>query len=239
MKDKVILITGGSRGIGRATATLFAAEGAKVAICARSQDELSGVAKEIEASGGAVLPFQVDISSRREVTRMTEEIVTEWGRIDLLVNNAGVLGHRGTLATTPPETWEEVMRINLNGTFYVTQAVIRKMIPRRSGTILSMSSSVGRKGRAGWGAYSVSKFGLEGMMQCLAEEVAEYGIRVITLNPEATRTKMRALAYPDEDPKALKAPLEVAQALLQLAESQDPMLHGQSLNLSDLLIDDE
>ncbi len=236
MNNKVCLITGGGRGIGRATASLFSDKGAKVAICARSPGELRGVAKEIEAAGGKVRSFQIDLASQREVIRMVEQIVSEWGQIDFLINNAGVLGHRGTLATTPPETWEEVMRINLNGTFFVTQAVVRKMIPRRSGTILSLSSSVGRKGRAGWGAYSVSKFGLEGMMQCLAEEVAAFGIRVITLNPEATRSKMRALAYPKEDPKTLKKPQAVAEALLYLAESEDLSLHGTSLNLSELPI---
>ncbi|MBN4054657.1 SDR family NAD(P)-dependent oxidoreductase, partial [Nitrospira defluvii] len=139
----------------------------------------------------------------------------------------------------PPETWEEVMRINLNGTFYVTQAVVRKMIPKRSGTILSITSSVGRKGRADWGAYAVSKFGLEGMMQTLAEEVADYGIRVITLNPEATRTKMRALAYPKEDLNTLKDPVEVAKGLLYLAKSTDASLHGKSLNMSELKINAE
>jgi len=239
MKEKVCLITGGGRGIGRAAVTLFSAAGAKVAFCARSPGELRGVAKEIALRGGDVRPFHIDIASRRDVNRMVEQVVAEWGRIDLLVNNAGVLGHRGPLATTPSETWEEVMRINLNGTFFVTQAVVRKMIPRRSGTILSISSSVGRKGRANWGAYSVSKFGLEGMMQCLSDEVVDFGIRVITLNPGATHTKLRVLAYPDEDPNTLKSPLAVAKALLHLAESADPTLHGQSLNLSDLPLDAE
>ncbi|MFQ5597958.1 MAG: SDR family NAD(P)-dependent oxidoreductase [Nitrospiria bacterium] len=237
MKDKIILITGAGRGIGRAAASIFAEAGDKVAICARSQGELNGVAREIASTGGAVRPFQVDIASRREIHRMVERVISEWGRVDVLINNAGVLGQKSTLATTAPESWEEVIRINLNGSFYVTQAVVRKMIPQRSGTILSLSSSVGRKGRATWGGYAVSKFGLEGMMQCLAEEVAEFDIRVITLNPEATRTKMRALAYPDEDPARLKDPLVVAKALLALARSSDPSLHGCSLNLSELKID--
>ncbi len=237
MKDKVVLITGAGRGIGRAAATLFSGEGAKVAICARSKGQLLGVAKEIEFTGGAVRRFEVDIASRREVNRMVAQILSEYGRIDVLINNAGVLGYKGTITTYPPETWEEVMQINLNGTFYVTQAVVRKMIPKRSGTILSITSSVGRKGRAEWGAYSVSKFGLEGMMQTLAEEVAAYGIRVISLNPEATRTKIRALAYTKEDPNALKDPVEVAKGLLYLSQSKDPALHGKSLNLSELVFD--
>jgi len=147
------------------------------------------------------------------------------------------LGTKKTLATYPIDTWDEVIRINVNGTFHVTQAVVREMIPARSGTILSVSSSVGRKGRGTWGAYAVSKFALEGMMQCLAEEVERFGIRVLTLNPEATRTQMRAKAYEKEDPTRLKTPEAVAKALFYLAKSEDPLLQGQSLNFSDLSLE--
>ncbi|MFQ5589496.1 MAG: SDR family NAD(P)-dependent oxidoreductase [Nitrospiria bacterium] len=234
IREKVVFVSGGGRGIGRAAVSLFARAGAKVAFCARTEGECLGVANEVAAVGGMVRAFPVDITSRRDVRRMISEVASEWGRIDFLINNAGVLGVKTTLATYPPETWDEVIRINVNGTFYLTQAVVREMIPKRSGTVLSISSSVGRKGRAAWGAYAVSKFALEGMMQTLAEEVAPFGIRVITLNPEATRTQMRAKAYPKEDPAVLKEPSAVSEALLKLAASADPSLHGQSLNWSDL-----
>ncbi len=234
IKGKVVLITGGGRGIGRAAVSLFCEHGAKVAFCARSEGEGLGVKKEVEAAGGDVLFHRVDIASQRDVNRMTNQVVSKWGGIDLLINNAGVLGSKSKIATYPPEAWDEVIRINVNGTFYVTQAVVREMIPKRSGTILSITSSVGRKGRATWGAYSVSKFALEGMMQCLAEEVDQFGIRVITLNPEATRTKMRAKAYPEEDPSTLKGSEVVAKALLALASASNPSLQGQSVNISDL-----
>lgn len=236
LKEKVILITGGGRGIGRAAAERFAAEGGRVAICARSEGEIVGTAKEIEAAGGIIRSFRIDLSSRRDVQRMVAQIVAEWGAIDFLINNASVLGPSEPIAVYPPEAWEEVIRINVNGTFYVTQAVVRTMIPRRAGTILSITSSVGRKGRATWGAYSVSKFALEGMMQTLAEEVAPFDVRVVTLNPGATRTKMRAAAYPKEDPARLQEPARVAKALLFLAltAAANPNLHGKSLDLSDL-----
>jgi NAD(P)-dependent dehydrogenase (short-subunit alcohol dehydrogenase family) len=230
----VILITGGGRGIGKAAVTLFAAEGGKVAFCARSEGELFGLAKEIEGAEERLRPFRADISSRREVQRMVSQVISEWGKIDILINNAGVLGPSEPIATYPPEAWEEVVRININGTFLVTQAVVRTMIPRRAGTILSVTSSVGRKGRAAWGAYAVSKFGLEGMMQTLANEVAPFGLRVVTLNPGGTRTKMRAAAYPKEDPVRLQAPERVAKGLLYLAGSADPELHGKSLDMADL-----
>ncbi len=235
-KEKVILITGGGRGIGRAAAERFAAEGGKVALCARTEGEVLGTAKEIESAGGMALPFRVDIASRREVHRMVSQITSEWGAIDLLIHCAAVLGPSEPIATYPPEAWEEVIRINVNGTFYITQAVVRTMIPRRTGTILSITSSVGRRGRATWGAYSASKFALEGMMQTLAEEVAPFGIRVVTLNPGGTRTRMRAAAYPKEDPARLQTPSRVAAALLFLATAAgtDPNLHGKSLDMTDL-----
>ncbi len=234
MQGKIVFISGGGRGIGRAAVSLFAGEGAKVAFCARTEGERLGVEKEVKASGGTVWSFPVDIASQRDVHRMISQIGSEWGRIDLLINNAGVLGTKSSIATYPPLTWDEVIRININGTFYLTQAVIRGMIPKRSGCILSISSSVGRKGRADWGAYAVSKFALEGMMQTLAEEVEKYGIRIITLNPEATRTGMRAKAYPDENPEVLKDPSEVAKILLALATDTNPALHGKSMNVSDI-----
>ncbi|MFQ5580367.1 MAG: SDR family NAD(P)-dependent oxidoreductase [Nitrospiria bacterium] len=234
LKDKVILITGGGRGIGRAAVRRFTAEGGKVAFCARSEGEVAATASEIKETGGQVLSFRADISSRREVQRMVSRVTSELGIIDLLINNAGVLGPSETIATYRPEAWEEVIRINLNGTFLVTHTVVRTMIPRRSGTIISLTSSVGRKGRAKWGAYAVSKFGLEGLMQTLAEEVAPFHLRTITLNPGATRTKMRSAAFPEEDPGKLQAPDEVARALHYLAISTDTSLHGRSLNMSDL-----
>lgn len=233
LQDKVILVTGGGRGIGKAAVSLFLAEGARVAFCGRTEGEILGVGKELEPEA-RLRPFRADISSRREVQRMVSQVISEWGKIDVLINNAGVLGPSEPIATYPPEAWEEVIRININGTFLVTQAVVRTMIPRRNGTILSVTSSVGRKGRAQWGAYAVSKFGLEGMMQTLADEVGPFGLKVVTLNPGGTRTKMRAAAYPKEDPRQLQDPAEVARALLSLIIASDPNLHGKSLDMSDL-----
>jgi len=122
MKDKVVLVTGGGRGIGRAAVSLFANAGAKIAFCARTEGERLGVEREVTAAGGIVRAFAVNIASQREVNRMVSEIIAQWGKIDLLINNAGVLGAKKTLATYPPDTWDEVIRINVNGTFHVTRA---------------------------------------------------------------------------------------------------------------------
>src|SRR6185503_13993002 len=131
--------------------------------------------------------------------------------------------------------WDEVIQINLNGLFYVARAVLPVMLRQNSGRIINITSSVGRKGRACWGAYSVSKFGVEGLTQVLADELKETGIRVMALNPGGTRTGMRAAAYPDEDRSRLNDPSDVARAILYLAASESTGLNGRSLDVKDIL----
>jgi NAD(P)-dependent dehydrogenase (short-subunit alcohol dehydrogenase family) len=138
------------------------------------------------------------------------------------------------LADLSIKNWDEVIRINLNGLFYVTRAVLPGMIKQNSGRIINITSSVGRKGRAYWGAYSVSKFGVEGLTQVLADELKETDIRVMAFNPGGTRTRMRAAAYPDEDKNRLNDPRDVARAILYLATSDEPNLHGKSIDAKDI-----
>ena len=217
LQNQVALITGAGRGIGRATALLFAHEGAKVVLCARTKREIDHVAHDIRSQGRAVIARVVDISKPRDVDSLIRAALRRFGRIDVLVNNGGILGPRIPLADYTVRDWRRVIAINLTGTFLVTHAVLPQMIRQRRGCILSLSSSVGRKGRAEWGAYAVSKFGVEGLSQTLAQELEPFGIRVMTYNPGGTRTQMRAQAYPTEDPTALRDPSEVAEDLLCLA----------------------
>ncbi len=216
LHDHVTLITGAGRGIGRAAALRFAQEGAHVVICARTKREIDQVARHIRTAGGTVLAAAADISKPAAVDRLARAAVRRFGRIDSLINNAGILGPRIPLAQYRIRDWVRVLTINLTGTFLVTQAVLRIMVARRRGCIVSLSSSVGRKGRAEWGAYAVSKFGVEGLSQTLAQELEPYGIRIMTYNPGGTRTRMRAEAYPDEDPSRLRTPEAVADDLLRL-----------------------
>jgi NAD(P)-dependent dehydrogenase (short-subunit alcohol dehydrogenase family) len=230
LDGKVALITGGSRGLGRAIAEAYAREDAKVFICARNQTEVDRVVSEIRRAGGQIDGSVGDIGKLEDVRRIVQTAAGEFGGIDVLVNNASLLGPRVRIASYPADAWEEVLRVNLTGLFFVTHLVLQIMIPRRQGSIVNLSSGVGRVGRARWGAYAASKFGVEGFTQMVAEEVKEFGIRANTVNPGATRTQMRAAAYPDEDPLTLPTPDEVTEIFTYLASDQSAGVTGKSLN---------
>jgi NAD(P)-dependent dehydrogenase (short-subunit alcohol dehydrogenase family) len=234
LADKVALITGASRGIGRATAELFAREGARVVLCARTRRELLAVRDAIRADGGIAEVRVTDISSARQVRALIRFAVERYGRVDVLINNAGILGPRRPLLDYPPAQWEEVLRINLTGTFHVTQAAARVMASHGGGCIITISSSVGRIGRADWGAYAVSKFGVEGLMQVLADELRSAHVIALTFNPGGTRTAMRAEAYPQEDPAGLRSPSVPAEALVRLAVRASVEISGQAFDLDHL-----
>jgi NAD(P)-dependent dehydrogenase (short-subunit alcohol dehydrogenase family) len=234
IKDRNVVITGAGRGIGKATALLFAQSGARVIICSRTKAELQKTAAEIKKLGGQVSSHLIDASNPGAVNKMIAMTVKQYGGLDVLINNASILGPMSRLSELSEKDWDEVMRINLSGLFYVTRAVLPVMLKQNSGRIINITSSVGRKGRACWGAYSVSKFGVEGLTQVLADEVKETGIRVMALNPGGTRTGMRAAAYPDEDPSLLHDPMDVARAILYLATSEAPAFHGRSLDVKDI-----
>ncbi|MBI3611536.1 MAG: SDR family NAD(P)-dependent oxidoreductase, partial [Nitrospirae bacterium] len=163
------------------------------------------------------------------------KLYRRYSRIDILVNNASLLGPRRPLADYPLKEWEAVLKVNLTAPFLLTQEVLRSMFPPKSGCILNITSSVGRQGRAQWGGYSVSKFGIESLTQILAEELRKHGIRVLALNPGGTRTAMRAAAYPEEDPDLLPTPDVIARVVLDLVLKEDMTLSGQSLDARSLI----
>jgi len=233
LAGKIALITGGSRGIGRAIALAYARQGAQVFICARNEAEVNRVVSEIREQGGQIGGRAGDIGTLEDVKRIVQAVVDQFGGIDVVVNNASILGPREPIASYPPAAWEEVLRINLTGLFFVTQQVLQIMTPRRQGSIINISSGVGRVGKARWGAYAVSKFGVEGFTQVLADEVKESGIRANTVNPGATRTEMRAEAYPEEDPVTLRTPDQVTEVFIYLASDQSLAVTGKSLDARD------
>ncbi|WP_447976599.1 SDR family NAD(P)-dependent oxidoreductase [Candidatus Nitrospira bockiana] len=234
LASKVVLITGGSRGIGRATAEAAASAGARVAICARHQTDVDEVVAHIRDHGGEAIGRSADIGRPDGAQSAVRLAVEKYGSLDVLVNNAGILGPRVSLVEYPIEAWLEVLQINLTGTFLVTREAARAMLAQGGGTIISISSSVGRKGRAGWGAYAVAKAGIEGLSQVLADELKNSGIGVVTFNPGGTRTRMRAEAYPLEDPATVQDPAVVAAAIVRLAAAPAMTYSGQALDLSDL-----
>lgn len=235
LNGKVALITGASRGIGKAIALAYAREGAKVFICARKEAGLRQAAQEIRSVGGDAGWCAVDVARAGEAKRLVCAVCDAYGAIHILVNNASILGPREPISRYPLSSWEEVLKVNLTALFVVTQEVLGVMIPQREGSIINLSSGVGRAGKGGWGAYAASKFGVEGFTQVLADEVKEWNIRVNAVNPGATRTEMRARAYPQEDPLTLPTPDEITGAFLYLAAPDSQGVTGKSFDARDWL----
>jgi NAD(P)-dependent dehydrogenase (short-subunit alcohol dehydrogenase family) len=225
LEGKVALITGAGKGLGRALALACAREGARVVINARSEESIRPVAEEVESSGAEALALAADVSESADVERMVDAAVQRFGRIDVLFNNAGVLGPRVAIVEYPEDEWRRVIDANLTGPFLVSKAVIPHM--PEGGSIVNVVSGVSVEGRAEWGAYSVSKFGVEGLTQILSSELEERGIRVNAVDPGGMRTGMRAAAYPEEDPTTRITPEENTDVFLYLASDESKGVTAQ------------
>ena len=219
LQNRIILVTGASDGIGREAALTYADYGASVILIGRNEEKLKGVAQEIDAAGGIPARwYTLDLLTCTPETcqELAHRISTHYPRLDGVLHNAGLLGEVRPMEEQAPEIWQQVMQVNINGTFFLTQALLPLLLKSDSGSLVFTSSSVGREGRANWGAYAVSKFATEGMMQVLAEEYQSRHLRVNCINPGGTRTKMRASAFPTEDPQKLKTPADIMPLYLWL-----------------------
>jgi NAD(P)-dependent dehydrogenase (short-subunit alcohol dehydrogenase family) len=225
LEDNVTLITGASQGLGRALALAFAREGARVAINARSEGSIGPIAEEVKDAGAEVLALAADVSKSADVERMVGDTVERFGKIDVLVNNAGLLGPRVRIEEYPEDEWREVIDANLTGPFLVSKAAIPHLT--QGGSVINVVSGVSIEGRAEWGAYSVSKFGIEGLTQILAAELGGRGIRVNAVDPGGMRTQMRASAYPEEDPATRITPEENTAVFLYLASDESKGVTGE------------
>lgn len=225
IEGKVALITGASQGLGKALALAYADEGAQVVINSRSEGSISPVAEEIEEKGAEVLAVAADVSDGDDVRRLVGAAVERFGRIDILVNNAGVLGPRVEIEEFPEDEWRKVIDANLTGPYLVAKAAIPHM--PEGASIINLVSGVSVEGRAEWGAYSVSKFGIEGLSQILAAELEERGIRSNAVDPGGMRTDMRAAAYPQEDPNTRITPKENTDVFLYLASDESKGVTGE------------
>jgi len=234
LKDKVILVTGAGDGIGKTAALTYAAHGAQVILLGRTQKKLEAVYDEIVEAGGArpsiaVMDFRT--AQPDEYQNLANSIEEEFGRLDGLLHNAGRLGERAPIDQYPVGTFMEVMHINVNAQFVLTRVLFPALKQAPSASIVFTSSGVGRKGRAYWGAYAVSKFATEGLMETLADEQGEVSnVRVNCINPGATRTNMRAAAYPGEDPESLKTPQDIMAPYLYLMGEDSSDTNGQSID---------
>lgn len=234
LEGRIILVTGAGDGIGRAAAKTYAAHGATVVLLGRTLEKLESLYDEIEAAGypqPAIVPLNLESATEHEYMELANTLEQEFGRLDGLLNNAGSLGVRTAIETYDPTIWTQVMQVNVNAAFMLTQALLPLLQESDDASIIFTSSGVGRKGRAYWGAYAVSKFATEGLMQVMADELENTSpIRVNCINPGATRTQMRVTAYPGEPPQTNPTPEEIMPVYLYLMGEDSKEVNGQSLN---------
>jgi NAD(P)-dependent dehydrogenase (short-subunit alcohol dehydrogenase family) len=234
LKNRVLLITGASAGIGRVAALTCAAHGATVILLGRDNDKLNAVYDEIISAGHptpAILTLDLSQASAASCREVADVIETTFGRLDGILHNAAVLGEITPLEMYDPDTWDFVMNVNLRAPFVLTQALLPLLKQSPDASVVMTTSSVGRRARAFWGAYAISKCGIEGLVQMLSDELAAISaIRVNAINPGGTRTNMRASAYPGENPQSVKAPEELMPLYLYLLGPDSAGISGQSFD---------
>lgn len=234
LRDRVILVTGASDGIGRALALHAAKLGAQVIIHGRDVRKLEKVYDEIEAIESAPRPsiavLDLAVADSAAYRSLADVLAEEFGRLDGLVLNAGILGDRFSIEQYDVETWQRVMHVNVTTAFVLTQVCLPLLHQSDDASVIYTSSGVGRTGMAFWGAYSVSKFAIEGLSQVLADEHRHGSLRVNCISPGAVRTAMRLEAYPAEDRDKLKRPEDILAAYVFLLGPDSRGITGQSIN---------
>jgi len=234
LRDRIILVTGASDGIGKALALEAARLGAQVILHGRNTAKLEKVYDEIEAIEGAARPSiaVLDLASANSesYTTLASSLEDEFGRLDGLVHNAGILGDRFAIEQYDAVLWQKVMHVNVTAAFALTQVLLPLLKKSDDPSIIFTSSGVGRTGKAFWGAYAVSKFAIEGLSQVLAAEQQHSTLKVNCINPGATRTNMRLAAYPAEDRDALRTPEEILAAYIYLLGADSKGVTGESFD---------
>jgi NAD(P)-dependent dehydrogenase (short-subunit alcohol dehydrogenase family) len=224
LRDRVAVITGGGRGIGKAIAIAYAREGAKLALCARTSSELDQAVNEIQALKAECKGWSCDVSLEEPVQEFVANVLKTFGKIDVLVNNAGVMTRPVPMAELEVKKWDYTIAVNLRGPFLVTRAVLPQMIKQKNGSIINVSSSIGRGAYANFIAYATSKWGLEGFTQTLAAEVRSYNIRANTVEPGYVATKLTG--YSGSKPES------VTDVFVYLASDEAKDVTGKMLGSS-------
>ena len=239
LKEAVVVVTGASRGLGRAIAEEVARGGAKVVVnYSRSKEPAEELVNEISESGGEAIAVQADVSDAEQAQKLIDQAIEEYGRIDVLVNNAGINIDR-TLKKLSVDDWDKVIQVDLNSAFYTVHAVLPHMTEQGGGKIINMSSFVGEAGHIGQANYSAAKAGLLGFTKTAAKELARSGITVNAICPGFIETDMVASIPEDARNKLLKTvplgrfgqPEEIARAVCYLVEDGD-YITGQSLDIN-------
>ncbi|NSW76882.1 MAG: glucose 1-dehydrogenase [Candidatus Atribacteria bacterium] len=251
LKDKIAIVTGAASGIGKGIAIRFAEEGAHVACCDLNEEGVRVTAQEIEKLGRESLGIKVDVTKSRDVAEMAKVVFERWGRIDILVNSAGIIKAH-FITEVPEETWDAILSVNLKGVFLCIREVAKYMVAQKSGKIISISSKSGKRGGLWLGAYSASKFGIIGLTQSVAMDLAPFGINVNAICPgNVFSTPMwdlldkeysRKLGVPPEQVRKIyveKVPLgrectveDVANVAVFLASSYSDYMTGQAINVT-------
>lgn len=256
LRDKVALVTGGGRGIGRAICLAFASEGADIVVSSDKENENIAVVAEIENMGGRAAHCQLDVADSAQVRTMAEEVMSEFGRVDVLVNNAGIM-RRALLAHSDEREWKRVIEVVVYGTYHCCKAFVPQMMERDYGRIINISSIAGKIGNPGNSSYTVAKHGIIGLTRTLAAEVAMLGAKGITVNavcpgitntdmvtgPDGTLAKIsEVLGLSREEvweqilkkkvvQERLLEPVEIANMVLYLASDDAHGITGQAINV--------
>lgn len=234
LAGKTLLITGASEGIGRAVAFACAQVGAEVLLLGRNEARLESLYDEIVETGApepGIIPVDLASAGYDDFVNLASSLTQSIAKLDGLLHNASLLGDRKPIAQTNAAGWQQLMQVNVNATFMLTQTLLPLLEESAAASIVFTSSGVGRQGRAYWGGYAVSKFATEGLMQVLADELgATSNIRVNSLNPGAVNTAMRRAAYPAEPPQTNPSPEALAREWIYLFSDQSSELNGRALS---------
>jgi 3-oxoacyl-[acyl-carrier protein] reductase len=224
LKDRVAVVTGAGRGIGKAIALAYAREGAKLAICARTESEIEQSAQEIRITEAEAEGWVCDVSIEESVKEFVKNVIQKFGRIDILVNNAGVMTRPVPTADLDVKKWDYTMAVNLKGPFLMSKAVLPTMMKQKSGSIINVSSMIGRGAYPNFIAYATSKWGLEGFTQTLAAELRSSGIRVNSVEPGVVATKLTGYSGSQPD--------SITEVFVYLASDEAKGITGKMLSSS-------
>ena len=235
-KDKIVLVTGANRGFGLAITMDLARAGATVIMLGRDLGSLEYAYDSVVDAGltePILYPLDLEGATPENYQELQDNILSQFGKLDGLVHNASILGAQMPIEQYDIKLWYSTLQINLSAPFMLTQFLIPALSKSNDARVIFMSSSVGREARAYWGAYSVSKFGIEGFAKTLSEELEKTHISVNTVNPGKMRTEMRRSAYPAENSSKVPLPEEKSQAIVYLLSSLSPKINGEQLSIAD------